>query len=381
MKQKVKKGQKPRNEGNDKKKSIMKLTAIFVCLALGFGLLYIARVFPAFAEFYADYIYPIWVNTVGRLMSFFPVSMVEILLYLCILYGIFRLVRWIFSKRGSRGARALQGFLSLIVFASALFLSYTLNCGINYQRHTFGEESGLEVKERPVEELIALCEKLTEEVNSYSGQVIRNKKGLCVLDTNSEKRAVSAMHAVSEEFEALKGYYPVPKGLIVSQILSYQQLTGVYSPFTIEANYNRHMTSYNKPFTICHELSHLKGFMREDEANFIAYLACMASEDIDFNYSGALMGWIYATNALYKADAVSYRMMYERLLPEVKAELSANSAFWDRYEGPVAEVADKVNDTYLKANNQTDGVRSYSRIVDLMLAYEAKGGNGNDDID
>ena len=178
MKQKVKKGQKPRNEGNDKKKSIMKLTAIFVCLALGFKLL-CCGYFRLLRNFYADYIYPIWVNTVGRLMSFFPVSMVEILLYLCISYGIFRLVRWIFSKRGSRGARALQGFLSLIVFASALFLSYTLNCGINYHRHTFGEESGLEVKERPVEELIALCEKLTEEVNSYSGQVIRNKKGLC----------------------------------------------------------------------------------------------------------------------------------------------------------------------------------------------------------
>ena len=166
----------------------------------------------------------------------------------------------------------------------------------------------------------------------------------------------------------------------MSQILSYQQLTGVYSPFTVEANYNRHMISYNKPFTMCHELSHLRGFMREDEANFIAYIACMASDDIDFNYSGALTGWVYATNALYKVDEVSYHMLYERLLPEVKAELAANSAFWDSYDGKIAEAADKVNDTYLKANNQTDGVQSYSRMVDLMLAYEDRGGNSDDDI-
>lgn len=380
MKQKMKQGARPQNKNDNQKKSVMKLAAVFVCLALSFGLLYIARAFPAFAEFYADYIYPIWVNTLGRLMSFFPVSMVEILLYLCILYGIFSLLRWLFSKRGRRSASAFQGLLSVLVFASVLFFAYTVNCGINYHRHTFAEESGLEIKERPVEALIALCEKLTEEVNYYSSQVIRNKKGLCVLDTNPEERAVEAMHEAALEFEALQGYYPVPKGLIVSQILSYQQLTGVYSPFTIEANYNRHMTAYNKPFTMCHELSHLKGFMREDEANFIAYIACMASPDIDFNYSGALMGWIYATNALYKVDAVTYQMMYERLLPEVKTELSANRAFWDAYEGPVSEVADKVNDTYLKANNQKDGVRSYSRIVDLMLAYEAEGGNSDDDI-
>lgn len=363
-----------------KKKAAVRLVTAGVCLVLSLALQFVSRSFPAFSEFYAKYIYPVWVNTLGRLMSFFPVSMVEILLYLCILYVMFWLLRLIFFRKGRRGQTLLLGFLTVLAFASFLFLSYTVNCGINYHRHTFAEESGLVVKERPVEELMALCEKLTDEVNSYSGQVVRNKKGLCVLETEPELRAVEAMDKAAEEFETLDGYYPRPKGLIVSQILSYQQLTGVYSPFTVEANYNRHMIPYNKPFTMCHELSHLRGFMREDEANFIAYLACMASDDVDFNYSGALTGWVYATNALCSVDEVSYYMFYDRLLPEVKAELAANSAFWDSYEGQIAEVADAVNDTYLKANNQTDGVRSYSRMVDLMLAYEDRGEIDDDDI-
>lgn len=358
----------------------IKLIAAGICLVLSVLLQIVSRAFPAFSEFYARYIYPIWVNTLGRLMSFFPVSMVEVLLYLCILYALFWLLKLIFFRKGRRGKTALMGFLTVLVFASALFLSYTVNCGINYHRHTFAEESGLEVKERPAEELVALCEKLTDEVNSYSAQIVRNKKGLCVLETEPEARAVEAMHSAAGAFEALDGYYPRPKALIVSQILSYQQLTGVYSPFTVEANYNRHMLPYNKPFTMCHELSHLRGFMREDEANFIAYLACMASDDVDFNYSGALTGWVYATNALYGVDAVSYHMFYERLAPEVKEELAANSAFWHSYEGQIAEVADAVNDTYLKANNQSDGVQSYSRMVDLMLAYEDRGEMDNDDI-
>ena len=363
-----------------KKKIQIKLIAAGICLAAAVLLQLAARNFSGFAEFYAAYIYPVWVNTLGRLMAFFPVSMVEILLYILIFLSVLWLIRLVFFRKGRRRQTALQGFLTAIVFASALFLSYTVNCGINYHRHTFAEESGLEMKERTAEELLALCEKLTDEVNGYSAQIKRNKKGLCVLETEQEARAVSAMQAAAGEFPALDGYYPKPKGVIVSQILSYQQLTGVYSPFTVEANYNRHMISYNKPFTMCHELSHLRGFMREDEANFIAYIACMASDDIDFNYSGALTGWVYATNALYKVDEVSYHMLYERLLPEVKAELAANSAFWDSYDGKIAEAADKVNDTYLKANNQTDGVQSYSRMVDLMLAYEDRGGNSDDDI-
>ena len=53
--------------------------------------------------------------------------------------------------------------------------------------------------------------------------------------------------------------------------------------------------------------------------------------------------------------------------PAVIDDLEENSAFWDRYEGEVAEVQEKVNDAYLKANGQVHGVQSYGRVVDLML--------------
>lgn len=354
-------------------KNGVKLLFIGGCLIFNFGLLAAARYFPTFAEFYAKYIYPLWVNTLGRFMSLFPVSVVEILLYLLIIYILIGFFRILIFKKDGRLRRLGRGMLTFLVFASALFASYTINCGINYYRHTFAEEAGLEIKERSVDELTALCEKLTSQVNTFSESIVRNKHGLCVLETDTGERAVEAMHAVSEEFSALAGYYPRPKGLIVSQILSYQQLTGIYSPFTIEANYNRQMTSYNIPFTMCHELSHLRGFMREDEANFIAYIACLASDDIDFNYSGALTGWVYASNALYKVDPEAYSRIYEQLSEEVLTDLQANNDFWDSYEGTISKVANQVNDSYLKANQQTDGVMSYNRMVDLMLAYEDKG--------
>ena len=105
------------------------------------------------------------------------------------------------------------------------------------------------------------------------------------------------MIRLGQSYPQLDGYYPYPKPLINSRLLSVQQLCGIYSPFTIEANYNREMPYYNIPHTICHELSHLKGFMREDEANFIGYLACIGSDSPDFRYSGYLTGWVYAGNA------------------------------------------------------------------------------------
>ena len=109
--------------------------------------------------------------------------------------------------------------------------------------------------------------------------------------------------------------------------------------------------------------------MQEEEANFIAFLACNVSERTDFLYSGYLLGWIYATNALYAADKDAWNDIGGRLEPQVYADLSANNKFWKSYEGTVAKVSAKVNDTYLKANGQKDGVLSYNRLVDLLIVY------------
>ena len=56
----------------------------------------------------------------------------------------------------------------------------------------------------------------------------------------------------------------------------------------------------------------------------------------------------------------------------LRRDLEYYSRFWDKYEGRTSEVAEKVNDTYLKSNRQVDGIKSYGRMVDLLLAYHNK---------
>ena len=190
-----------------------------------------------------------------------------------------------------------------------------------------------------------------------------------ILPEEIDRQAVETMEAQGKVYEVLSGCYPKPKGLLFPWILSIQNLTGVYSPFTVEANYNTEMPAYNIPFTACHELSHLRGFMQEEEANFIGFLACVNADDTAFNYSGYLLGWIYATNELYEADYDTFEEIYNRLSDNVKADLSANSSFWKRYDSKVAEVSGQINDHYLKANGQSNGIKSYDRMVDLMITW------------
>ena len=111
---------------------------------------------------------------------------------------------------------------------------------------------------------------------------------MMIVDTSKTEKPfgdmVDEMMALGEEYAGLSGYYPKAKPVTISWILSVQQLSGIYSPFTVEGNYNRAMTAYNIPHTICHELSHLRGFMQEEEVNFIAFLACIGFGKQDFEF-------------------------------------------------------------------------------------------------
>ena len=74
-------------------------------------------------------------------------------------------------------------------------------------------------------------------------------------------------------------------------------------------------------------------------------------------------------NALYSAD---YERWYELRIQYpayIDADMRAQNAYIDAHDTKVAEVSDSVNDTYLKLNDQQDGVRSYGKMVDLLLAY------------
>lgn len=346
---------------------------IFISLTLliiSFLLLFIAKQNRSFAEWYSISIYPIWVNIWGRLTTILPFSISEILLYivsfLFLLSLIICLVRLCLKKVKLTGI--LWGFLTLIQFFSILFILYTLNCGINYQRTSFASKTGLYLSPYKKEDLIALCRQLTDDVNQSGLLAARDASGLAIADSQVRLDAVAAMNILSEKFTDLAGYYPLPKPFIVPRILSIQMITGIYSPFTIEANYNSEMPGYNIPFTACHELSHLKGFMQEEEANFIAYLACMSLDRPEYQYSGSLVAWVYSTNVLYRLEPDLYWELRDSLIPQARQDLTANNDFWKQFDTKVSKATSKVNDFYLKANGQPEGVKSYNLMVDLLVA-------------
>lgn len=330
------------------------ISAALVAASLVLGML--SRLADGFAQWYSTHLYPLWVGVIGRLAGYVPFSVSELLLFLLTAVVVVSVIR---------GVRPESIFLTVAVL---LFL-YVANCGVNYQRESFSEASGIRAEEYSARELEEVCRWLTGKVAGLGGQVERGADGGMVLDISVQDCAVDAMHRLGEEYQELQGYYPRPKKLVNSWILSVQSLSGVYSPFTIEANYNGDMQDFYIPYTACHELSHLRGFMQEQEANFISFLACTRSGEDAFAYSGYLSGWIQCMNVLYRVDYEAWEELRGLFPASAEADLKLNREFWAKYDGRIAEVSNKVNDTYLKANGQKDGVKSYNRMVDLIVAY------------
>ena len=136
---------------------------------------------------------------------------------------------------------------------------------------------------------------------------------------------------------------------------------------------------------MCHELAHLRGYIFEDEANFISYLACVESDDITFQYAGYLSVINYLINDLYKAmqtNPDAYAAALGKVQPiSMYAIIQEDNTFvteeeWDRINGKavidtetVDEISDTFTDTTLKLNGVSDGMISYSRVVRLLLQY------------
>ena len=165
------------------------------------------------------------------------------------------------------------------------------------------------------------------------------------------------------------------KEVALSELMSYTHITGVYTYFTGEANINCVFPDYTIPFTMAHEMAHQRGIAREEEANFVAFLVCLESDDPYILYSAYLNMYEYVANDLYRADKELYSTVVSKKSARISAEQTAYSEFFAKYRDSVASnVASTVNDAYLKEQGQTAGAKSYGLVVDLAVAHYKNNG-------
>lgn len=396
----------------------------------------------AFCDWYIANIFPAWVNTYGRITGIFPFSVGEwliaaglVLVAIALILGVvwallgtvnaFRRARSRAEERKASGAVGIVGvwvhartpqisgfrrfscgfcrFFLWTVLTVCLIM--TLNCFILYHASTFSERYfGEDDGEYTPVELVTVYNMVAEECNRLAEVMERDETGMVVYtgadgikisqrDGEDWKAGLSRMADEARElmqrlgtsYPQLEGWYPRPKAMLFSDFMCQQYMQGYYFPFSMEANYNDVMHILNIPSTMCHELAHLRGFIYEDEANFIGYLACVQSENDFFRYAGYLSVLNYLYNDIRKLEKENPDVFGETVseIPPtvVSAQVWEDNIFvsdeeWERINGKalidteiVDRAADVFIDTNLKVNGVSDGKVSYSRVVRLLLQY------------
>jgi len=344
-------------------------------------LIFLGRNSAFFAEqIYAKHIYKFVSQIVSLITGLIPFSIAELLvaaLPVILLILLADFIRKLVINKEDRKERIAKAILNILCSLSILLFAYTLLGGLNYYRYTFSTYSNLEIRESSVEELYSLTKSLAQEAVVFRDAITSiDDNGVFKLSGSFrqlKKEATKAFKKLAEEYTILEGFYGAPKPVLASKLMSTTETTGIFFPFTMEANVNIDIPDFTIPHTMLHEMAHLRGFMREDEANFIGYLAGMKSDSIEFKYSSTMHALIHAGNALYRKDPDKYFEIRELYTEGMIKDLRHNSDYWAKYDDTViSTVSNKINDTYLKANAQADGVQSYGRMLDLLLAEYRK---------
>ena len=330
------------------------LTAVAVVLA---------RFVPEFwFSFYTDFSRGA-VKAVSAVTGLLPFPLWEILLVVLVLSVPIGLV-YAIVKRKIIGW--LAGLLELAVFLVFLFVGIW---GLNHFAPTIGDQIGLEVREYTTAELAAAARYYAREASDLAPQVPRDAAGDLILPEFDQisDRAVEAYDRLGESNDRFAGAVRRAKPLLVSEAFAYMGTTGVFVCYTGEATVSTETFAVSLPFTLCHELGHSLAVAAEDQANYCGFLACRASDDPVLRYSGYYNAFIYCYNALYKDSATTARKLWDDCSPELLHDCGAHVEHNKQYEGPVQEVAQSVNDSYLKAFDEP-GVQSYGLVVDYLIA-------------
>lgn len=287
------------------------------------------------------------------------------------------------AKRVMKGRPVLPLLSVVSLIAAACWFAFGGMWALNHYAPSLASELGLTVVQYSTDELTEVTERYLMRAATLAPQVPREEDGSLSRQDFYELARIAggSYEGLESEYQLFAGAHVPVKALLVWGVpLLYSGHTGIYWAPTGEAGVPLDCAVADTPFIMCHEAAHRLAIASEQEANFAAFLACTASDDVRFAYSGYYNAFAYCFNALYRTDPErAQHLLQDAAAGEmgegvvlVWSDRVATSEHYDAYEGPFEKVGSKVNDTYLKSYGEDAGVRSYGLVVDYLIAWELR---------
>lgn len=325
--------------------------------------------------FYSSGFYFSFSKILRFLFGWIPFSIGDILYFLAglwILWKIIKNIILLFKKKATKKA-AFRKCLKLLLGFAFIYIVFNIFWGINYDRKGIVYQLNLTHLQYDTSDLKLLQQILLKKVNETKTIVIRNhepypsKKELI-------KGALKSYHEAEKKFPFLHYSNLSVKPSLYGTPGDYLGFTGYYNPFTGEAQINTTVPEFLQPYIATHEMAHQLGYAKENEANFVGYLAAVSSQDTLFHYSTYFDLFMYTSREVFYFDSSSSEKAMSQLIPEVKQDIRELQKFDRAHQSFLEPAINWMYGNYLKLNNQPKGMHSYNAVVGMLVAYYKKFG-------
>ena len=315
-----------------------------------------------------------WIALLSSLSSALPFSLWDILALVLFIIFIVSFVQMI------RKRRSFLSWLSLVLLIVTIIGSEAvLGWMLNHYGPALSEEIGLTIRDYSKQELYDASEYYLLKASEYADRIKRDEEGHAMdMDvTEIGVLAGKAYQNIEDEYPIFKGSHDRVKHFsLIGDYLLYNGIIGMFMPVDGEASVPDHVPVVPLAFTMCHEAAHRLGIASEQEANFAAFMACINSDDERFLYSGFYSAFSYCFSSLYKNDPELALELYNKYTDSnielLKQDRRDTNEIYRKYDSPLKEVSDQINDTYLKTFNEESGILSYSEVTEYLLAWYLK---------
>ena len=275
----------------------------------------------------------------------------------------------------------------VLAAGSFVFMLHTFVYGMNYYAGDLADDMRMEVSGCTLGEIVEATEYYQRQATALASQMNREPNGQRAFedfDTLANRAGKGFEYLTYQRFFPVFAGSTLPvKKLGWADMYSSMGITGYTFPLTGEAAVNPQIPASALPFTMCHEMAHRMCIASERDANFAAFLACSFNNNRQYQYSAYFMAYRYCYTALSsvgRSTSIDPSLVAQaaseanRIAGNVSDYLRKDMDDYDRFFSSrknafATNVADTVNDVYLKASGEASGTASYGQVCDLLVNW------------
>jgi hypothetical protein len=314
-------------------------------------------------EIYGRRVYPIIQANLTSLSNRSPIALIDIGLVLLIAAVI---AIWVMSIRRApkKRLRAIGNALtSTLALAAVTYLWFVLTWGFNYARQPLEARLPYDASRITPSAVRALAERAIQEANRTHAAA--HAAGFPAIDAMPPP-LITALQEVERELGRPRTTVMArPRWSILSPFFRASSVSGMCDPFFLETLLNPDLTGPERPIVLAHEWAHLSGYAPEDEASFVGLLAALRAGP-----AAEYSAWLdLAMTAAAQLQPVTQQVIFKNLAEGPRQDWLA---IYRRVVGSRIDVVDRAAwatyDQALRSQGVEEGVQSYSRVIELVLA-------------